>query len=134
MPNLDWNLIIKAIIFYVSVLLGVLARTYMPFLQAKKEDPSLRFDMKFLSLAKWSLIINLIAAPIAAAHTSFEAGPLVGLSTGWAVQDITRTVQAFAEPAPPTPVLATLLIREPGGASVFQLIDFDSIYESAWGK
>jgi Flp pilus assembly pilin Flp len=88
----------------VAVLLGILARTLLPFLQTLKANPETKFDRKFLLPAGIALLISIITAPfvflaippdqIGNLTPNFQS-LLILFAAAWGVTDGAREGQKF---------------------------------------
>lgn len=90
------------VLVIVAVLLGIVARTVIPFLQVLKENPQTKFDRAFLVPAAVSVVIALIVSPLVFAAIPEsqlnDASPTIGSLvllwvSGWGMTDVIRQGQ-----------------------------------------
>ncbi len=88
----------------VAVLLGITARTVIPFLQTLRDNPETQFDRKFVIPAVMTLLIALITSPLVFAALPQDQfsnpdptfGSLILLFTAaWGATDVIREAQKF---------------------------------------
>src|SRR5512139_2676245 len=87
----------------VAVLLGIVARTILPYLQTLRENPDTPFNRKFIVPAVITVLIALITSPLVFATIPPEqlnAAPtfqslIVLFAAGWGATDVVREGQKF---------------------------------------
>jgi hypothetical protein len=93
----------------LAVLLGILARTLIPFLQVLKDAPETKFDRAFLVPAVVTLVIALLTSPLVFAALPQEqlnnpaptfASLVLLFVAAWGTTDVIRQGQKlFEKPA-----------------------------------
>ena len=85
----------------IGVILGVLFRTMVPFLNKLKKNPEIKFDKKFLIPAFASLILSVPAVIILLGTIKPSGNPWVQFTSSFAIayttQDIAREAQKLRE-------------------------------------
>lgn len=93
----------------VAVLLGIVARTVIPFLQVLKDNPQTQFDRAFLVPAIVTLVIALLTSPLVFAalppeqlnqETPTFAGLVLLFVAAWGTTDVIRQGQKLFERSP----------------------------------
>jgi len=82
----------------IGALLGVIARTLVPYLVRLQKDPDLVFDRKYIVSAVSGLILSLIASMFIIGEIDPNIGLYVGFMEGWALQDMSREAQKILGP------------------------------------
>lgn len=97
---------------FVGLALGVVSRTWVPYLQALRDNPDIKFDKKFLLPALISALLNLFLVPaaitVAGPIPSFAAGYVLG----WGLQDISRAGQKLYETMRKSKEVSAAISRE----------------------
>lgn len=75
---------------YIACLLGIAARTIVPYLMELKDNPEMQFDRKFLVPAIVAVIINLLAAPFVLQQLPGGTNWIAAFIFGWGMNDISR--------------------------------------------
>lgn len=92
------------VIVIIAVLLGIIARTVIPYLQTLREAPDTKFDRAFLVPAIVTLVITLLTSPLVFAALpqdqlnnpapTFADATLLFVSA-WGMTDVVREGQKF---------------------------------------
>lgn len=84
----------------IAVLLGIVGRTVIPYLEELRQNPDTTFDKKFLVPAVVSVVIALITAPLVLAAIppdQLEVTTLSGFAVlfvaAWGLTDVARAGQ-----------------------------------------
>ncbi len=85
----------------IAVLLGIVGRTVLPYLQILKDNPDTTFDRKFVVPAVVTILIALLSSPLTFAAIPAEQlnaaptfqGLLVLFVAGWGATDVVRAGQ-----------------------------------------
>lgn len=92
----------------IAVLLGIVARTLIPFLQTLKDNPNTKFDRAFLVPAIVTVVIGLLTSPLVFAALPADQlnnpaptfGSLVFIFVAaWGTTDVVREGQKLLTPA-----------------------------------
>ena len=83
-----------------SVLLGIVGRTVVPYLEELRANPEMKFDKKYLIPAAVSVVISLITAPLVFAAippeqlevVTFQGAALL-FAAAWGLTDVARSGQ-----------------------------------------
>jgi hypothetical protein len=75
---------------YIASVLGIVARTLVPFLLTIKDNPETKFDRKFLVPVIISVVINLLVAPFVFEQLPAGATWTGAFIFGWGTTDISR--------------------------------------------
>lgn len=84
----------------IAVLLGIVGRTVVPYLEMLRENPETPFDKRFLVPAGVSVLIALITSPLVFAAIPAEqlqdvtlAGMALLFAAAWGLTDVARSGQ-----------------------------------------
>lgn len=81
---------------YIACLLGIVARTIVPFLLELKDKPETQFDRKFLVPPLIAVVINVLTAPFVLQQLPTGTNWIAAFIFGWGMSDISRDAIKFA--------------------------------------
>lgn len=82
MPTIGW--------LYVAVIVGILARTLVPFLVIVQQQPDTKFDKKFLLPAGIALLLSFLASPLLLGTVTGSETYIAAYVLGWGGTDLIR--------------------------------------------
>ena len=90
----------NTVLVVVMALLGVLSRTLIPYLQAKRDNPDISWDKKFYIPMAMSLLISALGFPLILSQLPAEiweaaSVPMYAViyASAWGLTDMSRTGQ-----------------------------------------
>lgn len=84
---------------WILLVLGILARIFVPFLLARRDDPSLGWDWKYVWPQLISFAIIALMLPVILPNLASISGldPQAAFLAGWAAGDIGNVGRKFLE-------------------------------------
>jgi len=84
-------------VVFVGLFLGCLARVTLPYLRKAKENPDIKFELKYLATFGFNIVVSLIATMLLLPTVQVENGAMVTIFTtafvtGWGAQDLLNNI------------------------------------------
>jgi hypothetical protein len=89
---------------WIFLILGVLSRVFVPFLLARRNDPSLSWSWRFIWPQLITVLVIFLVLPLLIADLSAVSGlaPAVAYLAGWAAADVGRETDKLLLRSPAT--------------------------------